>query len=929
VPIWQHDKQCAATADQLLGPGLTEMSGYIAEAESIAADIVADTTAAGEVQVGLAANAATAAQSAAASVGFLPATVYSGGTPPNTVTGISGGVGTGVGGTPGVYQLVLANGLWGQVTWGVVGSDGKVAGYNPAGYLASAGLSISSTVPSATWPATAGFTTAPTAPTFTIGAIAANVPFYAPSADGLYKLGWIKSGSVLAPWKPDGVNQAAEYYKSGVDAILAPFPTLRERSGWLNATVNKRTRRVLQGERSLNRGRWNSRITRANMDPTFAYTLPVVLRHRSGWLQSETNVKTRRITRGKRKDGSYFNRGGITTVTESNLSAALKQHMFKERTTVRPVRPDGMQSKEARFGVSTHPTGWAWTRLPYVEGAQYIRNGQPWTSATAFQFRRRLKVNEAGKRKVGTWSPGSIASTNKLGVFSNNTAHGITALPAASGKAQGDYYYVFLQGGGSLAVSGVGTVYNGDIIVNNNPGSGLAWTVQAGPGNGYADGSLYERDWWEVSAAGTFDGQAYAVGDRIVRYGGSNYQYFLRGRPDLGEMFNNGELSGSAGIAPSSPKQGDIWQITSAGTISSVSLAVDDWLLYDGAGFYSLATTTITTTVANRPFLVEITGDTSDYEVRRADKSTSIYPVRLFVPSQAAPRVETNALIWLGDSMTDYALAAIMAAFFDRTVEVRGHNSEGSDGIASVFEYLIRTGQYIGRTTVGWLGQNTENDWQITLSAFLRMYRLCSAFDRYFIPVTPAGRRTMSYNGTRLVGLWQEPMKTGTDLTNGLVALLDAMNKPTWPFAGRYVDARAAVVAAVAANASSFSAPDLQFPGMTEAQTAATYGFIPLSVYYDLPGAGLTPASASFKGYWSTSGTLPTGGANQDYYIRAVGDGSAFNSVGNILANIAGTWTELSTGSENTVVHFQGPNGTFASTAVAAAVRAIVDLYNW
>ena len=230
---------------------------------------------------------------------------------------------------------------------------------------------------------------------------------------------------------------------------------------------------------------------------------------------------------------------------------------------------------------------------------------------------------------------------------------------------------------------------------------------------------------------------------------------------------------------------------------------------------------------------------------------------------------------------------------------------------------------------MGWLGQNTESDWQSTLSAFLRMYRLCSAFDRYFIPVTPAGRRTMSYNGTRLVGLWQEPMKTGTDLSNGLVALLDAMNKPTWPFAGRYVDARAAVVAAVAASASSFTAPDLQFPGMTEAQTAATYGFIPLSCYYDFAGNGLTPASASFKGYWTTSGTLPTGGVSQDYYIRAVGDGSAFNSVGNILAIIGGTWTELSTGSVNTVVHFQGPNGTFASAAVAAAVRAIVDLYNW
>lgn len=743
---------------------------------------------------------------------------------------------------------------------------------------------------------------------------------------------WAESDT--APDPSDPSSQSAKTWSAQaattVQAITgAGISSMPPRSGWLGAKINIVTGRVYEGVRALGRGQWQSAIARANLDPTFAATLPVLVRPRSGWLGLEMDVKTGRITRGRRKDSSIFNRGGLTTVTEPNLGTALKQHIFKERTTVRPVKPDGMQSEEARFGVTTHPAGWAWMRLPHVEGAQYIRNGQPFTSAAAFQFRRRLKVNETGKRRQGAWSPGAIASTNRLGDFSNNTAHGITALPTASTKAQGDYYYVFLQGGGSLAVSGVGTVYNGDIIVNNNAGSGLAWTLQPGPANGAANGALAERDWWEVSASGTFDGVAYAAGDRIARYGGGYYHYFKRGRPDLGEMFNKGELSGSAGIAPTDPRQGDVWQITSAGTISGIAVAVDDWLLHDGVAFYSLPTTAITATVANRPFLIELTGDTSDYEVRRADKSTSLYPVHLFVPSQAAARVETSALVWLGDSMTDFARTAILAAFADRTVDVRGHNSEGSEGIASVFEYFIRMGQYIGRTTVAWLGQNTESDWQQTLSAFLRMYRLCAAFDRYFIPVTPAGRRSMRFDGTRLVGLWQEPMKVGTDLTNGLVALLDAMKKPTWPFAGRFVDARAVVVAAVAANASTFAANDLQFPGMTEAQTAATYGLIPLSVYYDVAAAGLNPATASFKGYWSDTATLPTGGASQDYYLRSVGTGASNNSVGNIIANIAGTWTELTTGSVNTVVHFQGPNGAFASAAVAGAVRSLVDLYSW
>jgi len=938
-------KQAAETA-QGLSEAARDQSimakGQAEDAAETAAAQIPLVTAAGGAQVALAAvqagNALTSAQQAQAAALGLPlypilnASTGAGGSnvlPKGITTGTVGGTAVS-GATPGTYPLTASGGDF----TGVIASLVVASATSAAIVVVDPGRTLVASPTAPTWAKPSGATLpAGTTLTANIGdKIAANngQTYLTPNTTGTALLYWQNTGTGVPVAVLDPTGKQQRFYSAGgIDALLSPFPILRPRSGWLQAKVNSATGRIYEGVRSLSRGRWQSRIARANLDPTFASTLPVVLRPRSGWLFVEINSKTGRATRGQRKDGTFFNRGGITTVTESNLATSLKQHIFKERTTVRPVRPDGMQSKEARFGVSTHPTGWAWTRLPYVEGAQYIRNGQPFTNSAALQFRRRLKVNEAGKRKVGTWSPGAIASTNKLGDFSNNTAHGITALPSATTKAQGDYFYVFLQGGGSLAVSGVGTVYNGDIIVNNNAGSGLAWTVQAGPGDGYADGSLYERDWWEVSGAGTFDAVTYAVGDRIVRYGGSNYQYFLRGRPDLGEMFNNGELSGSAGIAPSSPKQGDIWQITSAGTISGVAVGVDDWLLYDGAAFYSLATGTITTTLASRPFLVEITGDTSDYEVRRADKSTSINPVRLFVPSQAAPRVETNALVWFGDSMSDFARNAILAAFVDRTVEVRGHNSEGSDGIASVFEYFVRIGQYLGRTTVGWLGQNTENDWQITLSAFLRMYRLCSAFDRYFVPVTPAGRRTMSFNGTRLVGLWHEPMKTGTDLTNGLVALLDAMNKPTWPFAERYVDARAVVVAAVAANAATFSGPDLQFPGMTEAQTAATYGFIPLSVYYDLAGAGLNPATASFKGYWGTSGTLPTGGANQDYYLRSVGDGSAFNSVGNILANIGGTWTELSTGSSNSAVHFGGPNGNFASAAVAAAVRAILDLYNW
>ncbi|WP_179504343.1 MULTISPECIES: sialate O-acetylesterase [unclassified Sphingomonas] len=159
---------------------------------------------------------AAASASSAASFGVLPTTVSSGGTPPNTVTAVSGGVGTGVGGTPGEYELVPTNGFWGMRIFGTIGSDGKVASYRRD----KGGLSTSGTAPSFAWPSAAGFTTAPTAPTATVGLIPANVPFEAPSSDGTALLSWYNNGGTLASW-PAGGTQKSLALSSMVQALIA------------------------------------------------------------------------------------------------------------------------------------------------------------------------------------------------------------------------------------------------------------------------------------------------------------------------------------------------------------------------------------------------------------------------------------------------------------------------------------------------------------------------------------------------------------------------------------------------------------------------------------------------------------------------------------------------------------------------------------
>jgi len=148
-------------------------------------------------QVGLATTQATIAAAAAGVLGVLPSTPAA---LPNEVLTVTGGVGTGSGGTPGEYAMVLTGGPSGAQVFGTIGGDGKVAGYR----IANPGISVSSSAPTIAWPTGTGLTGA-TAPTATVGTIPAPRAFWGVTADSAYQALWINSAGVLTPVVgPDG-----------------------------------------------------------------------------------------------------------------------------------------------------------------------------------------------------------------------------------------------------------------------------------------------------------------------------------------------------------------------------------------------------------------------------------------------------------------------------------------------------------------------------------------------------------------------------------------------------------------------------------------------------------------------------------------------------------------------------------------------------
>jgi hypothetical protein len=332
------------------------------------------------------------------------------------------------------------------------------------------------------------------------------------------------------------------------------------------------------------------------------------------------------------------------------------------------------------------------------------------------------------------------------------------------------------------------------------------------------------------------------------------------------------QKSPASGAAAGTVKPGDTWQVTADGVFEGRAYRAGSQIVHYGASYYHF-------------FLPR-------------DFRSAAGPLR-------------PGVYWIGDSMAAFARAAAIRTIPGVTVDAL--NSAGSLEIATVFAYRTLTGAADRRTVVVWAGQNTENKWWETDAALSQIRAITRQRGQKLVVMTPVGRREFTFDGQRLVGKWQEFLQAGSNLRVGLVQTQALVRRE---FPGQSIDARAAVLAAVEAHPDVFSGPDLQFPGMTELQTARKYGLVPLSIYQD-PVRGGFPAHARFVGYWSEA-ALPPQIAPGAYYVRS-GNGVP----GNLIAAVNGEPQEFPVAGRNAAVHFAGPNAGIANDALADAVSRL------
>jgi len=570
-----------------------------------------------------------------------------------------------------------------------------------------------------------------------------------------------------------------------------------------------------------------------------------------------------------------------------HVSREFDLDLYRVRRQAWQVRPDGIRSVMAPIEQSTSRTGYGWTRFPRA-----LTRAMEGVAAAGLQFRRTHGLNIEGERYVGGWNPAAAgaASLRKIGTVSNTGSYqpGGTWTPSTTASV-GDYYDCFLIGGGSVNLVSTWTMYPGDLLVY----TGSAWVVQSAPHGGV---TRYDGDWWDVTTAGTYNGVPFTVGDKIIAYGGPYYTRYLK--LAAGRYTLRGEWSAASGAFPTAYLDQDLWQVTAAGTVGGITFGVDDYLVRKNGAWAKIATTAITTTAANEWVALPVTVSSDEWEVRRSDKSTNIFPVRFTCEMQQSVEPTVSKTVYLySDSMGRFLSSAFSTALAAEGLSlfVPGYVSAGAEEIIQLIEADIRQGiDLAGQIAVLWYGQNNETATARITAADLRARELLGRY-AYLMRISWLGRATVRWDTGlgRFVGLWQEPQKTG-DASNGLVqnkAALDAI------MPGQWLDSWAAIIAGVTSTL-----PHLQFPGMNEAQVAAAYGMVPLSYYFDWPAYGVNPALASHKGTWSITG-LPSGGAAHDYYRRIVDGPGANEYAGNLLYNVAGVWTEVLSGSPNSVVH--------------------------
>lgn len=664
-------------------------------------------------------------------------------------------------------------------------------------------------------------------------------------------------------------------------------------------------------------------VTTAKLASSVLTLLPQVLALETGYAWALVDAAGK-IGLGVKIDGTVVGKipntlsdGGVTTakiaagaVTEAKLDPPLARLAVPHIGDVVEVTSDNWRSKYGSVTTRTEANGSLWATFPRFL-TKTLRGIN--LSGSVLEFRRTSGLAIRGRRK-GTgydWNPVAVAAV------ASTTLKGNTTDPSSlstSGRVAGDYYrYSPL----TTTTFNSQTVGLGDLIVFD----GSAFQVQKAPTPvGNAAPTTRERgDWWAVTADGTFDGVTYTAGDRIVCVGfdsqsgfGNNLWYKGKASTD-GELFYNGEHDASGGTYPASPAQGDLYQISVAGTLGGVAYSVGDWLLYDTAVWGRIPGNPITT-VAAGGMIPGLTCNVSasEWEVRRADKNNARVGVTAGARHQTSPRRSVDGIVCRSDSMfgVSQMQSNLSALVTPRTVVAIARGGGTSDNVLSTKEYEVAVGgdPYRGWLEFIWQGQNNQpaavgdGNWCRTIECAIRIDELLGARDNRGAFLSILGSMGMTFNGSRCVVTQWEGMFAGTHV----LAALEQWYIANFP--GKYITTRTALLAKAISGSYASSLPDPRVLGaQTEAQTAAAYGWIPYSWMNRTNNYSFSLASLNYIDWWNTSGAIPSsGGADGDAYVRSGGTSSnGSGGIGNLIVKQAGVWAEYAPD----VIHIGGGVG--------------------
>ncbi len=621
-------------------------------------------------------------------------------------------------------------------------------------------------------------------------------------------------------------------------------------------------------------------INFANLDGSVTGLMGAALSAETGYSFVIMDPVTKRVAFGIKRDGTIvapklaqlsLTPGSVGAtqladgaVNQGKLEASLNRLIGPNVADVVPVWPDGWRSTLSPIMVRTEGSGYGWATFPPVLSPT-IRGVN--TTGQTLQFRRSSGLNVRGRRKIADLDL-TVGTGSQINKGNFNSA---TIWPPTGTFAAGDYFEYTDAANRTI---GSDTFTRGDLAVYD----GSAWVRMAKPAVSIAG------DWLQITGAGWWAGVQYAVGDFIYFYGqqaggGQNNYRWGKGDPKRGEVFLVGEFTPASGL-PASPIDGQLFLASAAGAVSGLTFAQDDMLLREDGAWIPIASEPVISVANGVGVCLPVRRDTSEWQVRRADKSAARLGVQLKGLVQNAPKRNVDGVLLAGDSMPGTIASKLAAKLSPRTCTTLSYGGGTADEVLAMLQRFARDlgDTYMARVLGLWLGQNNQGDYTQTEEVILRARALAGSRDIRLLVMTVLGARSFTYNGTRLVCSQHEDQFN--NVTSSAIVHNREFLKAILP--DQYLDTRAALVAA-----ANTGLPDLQFPGMTEQQVATTYGIPPLSFWLDYATQSFTPSALSFQGYWATAG-LPTGGSANQYYLR-----TSNGVVGALLVNIAGAWTEV------------------------------------